>query len=81
MSSAKSLPLPKRYPGKHVMRMKIWFPTWTMGFEGMLSPALANFLSLALTKGTSSVRMDLEKLTERLKQEPMKNVPVKGRVP
>lgn len=40
----RRLPLTKLFPNKTVARMKIWFPTWSVGMEGPIAPELARLI-------------------------------------
>jgi hypothetical protein len=42
--SPRRLPLTKLFPNKVVARMKIWFPTWSVGMEGPIAPELARLI-------------------------------------
>lgn len=40
----RRLPLAKRFPGKAVAKLKIWFETWSVGMEGQMHPELARLI-------------------------------------
>lgn len=45
--TTRSLPLPKRFPGKTVARMKIWHKGGAIGLEGPIAPELARLVVAA----------------------------------